>query len=120
MESIIRLNKGEVFCLSSIVAQELYAGSKDKKFTWHMDKLYYRLKKTVRLIVPNSMDWRNAGLALSRLGNRHGYQNIRIAALVNDALIATSCRREGALLLTLNEKDFKLLQEEIDFDYQGI
>ena len=118
LEEILKLTRGEVFCLSSIVAQELYSGARDKRFLWQMDKLYYRFQKARRLIVPNSLDWRLAGLALSRLGNRYGYQKIRVATLVNDALIAASCRREGILLLTLNEKDFRLLQEEIHFEYR--
>lgn len=115
---ILRLTQGEILYLSSVVAEELYAGSRDKKFLWQMDKLYYRFEKSGRLVVPNAIDWRLAGHALSRLGNHYGFDKIRVAALVNDALIASSCRRGGILLLTLNEKDFHLLQEEIDFEYR--
>ncbi len=118
LEKILPLTQGDIFYLSSVVAQELYIGSRDKQFTWQMDKLYYRFEKIGRLIVPTSVDWRLAGLALSRLGNHYGFDKIRRASLINDALIAASCRRAGVLLLTFNAKDFCLLQEVIDFEYR--
>lgn len=118
LDEVLRLTRGEILYLSSVVAEEIYAGCQDKGFLWQMDKLYYRFEKAGRLIVPDGSDWRLAGRSLSRLGNRYCYDKIRVASLVNDALIATSCRREGVLLLTINEKDFRLLKEEIDFEYR--
>lgn len=118
LEEVIRLTRGELVFFSSVVAQELYAGSKNKRSSWQLDKLYFRFEKAGRLIVPQKMDWRAAGLALSRLAHRHGFDKIRQAGLVNDALIASTCRHQGVLLLTLNERDFELLQEVIDFEYR--
>jgi predicted nucleic acid-binding protein len=118
LEEITRLARGHVLYFSSVVAQELYAGSRDRRFLWQMDKLYYRFQKVGRLVVPGVADWRAAGLALNRIGRRYGIDRIRRAALVNDALIAASCRREGALLLTLNERDFRRLKEAIDFEFR--
>ncbi len=118
LDEILHLTHGEVLYLSIVVSQEIYSGIRDKKSLWQMDKLYYRFKKANRLIVPNEADWRTAGLALSRIGNRYGYDKVRVSTLVNDALIAASCRREGIFLLTLNEKDFRLLSEAIDFEYR--
>lgn len=118
LEEIVRLTRGQILSFSSVVAQELYAGSRDRRFLWQMDKLYYRFEKVDRLVVPNSVDWRLAGLALNRIGHRYGLDKIRRAALVNDALIAATCRREGVLLLTLNERDFRRLQEAIDFEFR--
>lgn len=118
LEDILQLVRGEVFYLSGVVAQELYSGARDKKFLWNLDKLYCRLEKAGRVIVPGAADWRVAGHALSRFGNRYGFQKIKISTLVNDALIASSCKREGITLLTLNVKDFKRLREVIEFEFR--
>ena len=118
MDTVLRLTRGEVLYWSAVVAEELYAGSKDKRFIWQMDKIYYRFQKAGRLVIPNHQDWRTAGIALSQIGKRYGFDKIRRGVLVNDALIAASCRREGILLLTLNEKDFRMLKREIPLNYR--
>ncbi|MBI5197870.1 MAG: hypothetical protein HZA19_04595 [Nitrospirae bacterium] len=45
---------------------------------------------------------------------------LRIKTLLADILIAVSVRDIGALLITRNERDFKLIQEVLDFKYLAI
>ncbi|MCL5061584.1 MAG: hypothetical protein M1443_00020 [Nitrospirae bacterium] len=42
---------------------------------------------------------------------------LRIKSLLADILIAVSARDIGAVLITRNEKDFKLIREVLDFKY---
>jgi predicted nucleic acid-binding protein len=42
---------------------------------------------------------------------------VRIKGLLADILIAISAREIGAVLITRNEDDFKLIREVIDFKY---
>lgn len=41
----------------------------------------------------------------------------RVKGLLADILIAVSVRDAGAVLITRNEKDFKLIREVYDFKY---
>ena len=45
---------------------------------------------------------------------------LRIKSLLADILIAVSVRDIGAILITKNEKDFKLIREVLDFKYMAV
>lgn len=46
--------------------------------------------------------------------------SLRIRNLLADILIAVSVRDIGAILVTKNEKDFKLINEVLDFRYLAV
>ncbi len=94
--------------LSSVVLEELYAGSKpgDRRA---LEKLERDFEKAGRLLVPNLGDWTSAGKALAAIGRKYGYEKVGRARLTNDTLIATSAARRGIRVLTLNARDYALL-----------
>jgi len=94
--------------LSSVVLEELYAGSKpaDRRI---LEKLEHDFDKTERLLVPNLGDWTSAGRTLGAIAQAHGYEKIGKARLTNDALIAISAARNGIKVLTINARDYALL-----------
>jgi predicted nucleic acid-binding protein len=94
--------------LSSVVLEELYAGSKpDSRRV--LERLERDFDKTRRLLVPNLGDWTTTGRILAEIAERHGYEKIGQSRLTNDALIAASAARSGIRVLTINARDYALL-----------
>ena len=94
--------------LSSVVLEELYAGSRpDNRRS--LERLERDFERAGRLLVPNLADWTSAGKALAAIAQAHGYEKIGKARLTNDALIATSAARNGIRVLTVNARDYALL-----------
>lgn len=109
--------RNQLIYLSSVVLQELYAGAMDQKAVKQLDSLHYVFSKNDRLVTPSAADWRQAGLILSRMGQKYGFKKLRIPALVNDLLIALGAAHVGALLITRNQKDFKRIAEFLSFQF---
>ena len=103
--------------LSSVVLEELYAGSKsvDRRI---LEKLERDFEKANRVLVPNLSDWTFSGKILASVALRHGYEKIGKARLTNDALIATSAARNGISVITTNPRDFALLAEFCPLQWQ--
>lgn len=111
---------GALVYLSAVVAQELYAGAIDQYTIRALDALYNVFEKNGRLVVPKKGHWISCGKILSQIGNKQGFESIKRGRLVNDVLIALSCKEENAVLLTSNEKDFALIHEFLPFQFFGI
>lgn len=94
--------------LSSVVLEELYAGSRPDHRR-ELEKLERDFDKARRLLVPNLGDWTYTGKILAGIAGEHGYEKIGRARLTNDALIATSAARSGIRVLTINVRDYALL-----------
>lgn len=94
--------------LSSVVLEELYAGSRPDHRR-EMEKLERDFDKARRVLVPNLGDWTSAGRILAGIARVHGYEKIGRARLTNDALIAASAARTGIRVLTVNARDYALL-----------
>lgn len=62
------------------------------------------------LVTPSHGDWETAARALHLLG---GNAATKRRSFWNDLLIAASCARVGATLLTSNEKDFRRVRRAI-------
>lgn len=106
--------------LSAVVAQELYAGAIDQYTIRALDELYEVFARNDRLIAPSAEDWKVCGSVLSQVGRKHGFESIKKGRLVNDVLIALSCKNAGATLLTSNHKDFQIIHEFVKFKFLGI
>lgn len=94
--------------LSSVVLEELYAGSRPGNRRV-LEKLEHDFEKAGRLLVPNLGDWTSAGKILAAIAQKFGYEKIGRVRLTNDTLIAASAARRGIRVLTLNARDYALL-----------
>ena len=103
--------------LSSVVLEELYAGStaRDQHVIERLERDFDRVK---RVLVPNLTDWTLAGKVLARLAARYDYESIGRSRITNDALIAMSAARVGITILTANHRDFERLAEFRPFGWQ--
>lgn len=104
--------------LSSVVLEELYAGSarSDHRF---IEKLERDFERARRVLVPSLGDWAHTGKVLGRLAEKYGYEQIGRTRLTNDALIATSAGRAGITIVTVNRRDFGRLAEFCPFEWQA-
>ena len=101
--------------LSVVVVEELYAGAFDAHTIKLLDKLYDTFSNLGRVVAPNASDWQHAGKIVAQLGRKYGFENIFLAKLAHDILIALSARRIGAAIVTNNVNDFVKIQEFVDF-----
>ena len=104
--------------LSSVVLEELYAGSarSDHRI---IEKLERDFERARRVLVPSLGDWAHTGKVLGRLAEKYGYEQIGRTRLTNDALIATSAGRAGITIVTVNRRDFGRLAEFCPFEWQA-
>lgn len=112
-----RLSADTPIWLSAVVLEELYAGAlgRVRKLVEKMERDFDGVN---RILVPNLADWTQAGQVLARLAAKYGYEKIGQGRLANDALIAVSAARIGALVVTVNERDFRKLAEFRSFKWE--
>lgn len=112
-------NRFESEILSSVVLAELYAGAATKRDRSLVDALRKPAQKRGKIASPGPADWCEAGRMMSRLaeGLPRGERRTR---LFNDILIALSARKVGALLYTLNGKDFERIRGLKSFRLQVV
>ncbi|MGH7636334.1 MAG: type II toxin-antitoxin system VapC family toxin [Gemmatimonadaceae bacterium] len=103
--------------LSAVVVQELRAGARTATAARSLQRnLFHPFERRRRLITPSYRGWKIAGEALAHLGATQGLDLASMSkSLVNDALIASSCREAGAVLITRSMRDFERLQRVIPF-----
>jgi predicted nucleic acid-binding protein len=120
--SILQQRQTENFplWLSAVVLEELYVGASDKKIVKILTKFESEFTKINRLLVPNQTDWSIAGQVLNKIGEKYGFDKVGKARLTNDTLLAMSVARMGLKLLTANAKDFRLIGEFREFDWEVV
>jgi predicted nucleic acid-binding protein len=105
--------------LSSIVLHELLAGANTPEKARQIDQEIARpFKRTARLIAPIHADWESSAAVLARMGREEGLEIGRTPkSLVNDVLLAASCRTAGVALVTDNRGDFERIRGFLRFDF---
>ena len=103
--------------LSAVVVQELRAGARTAAAARSLQRnLFDAFERRRRLITPSYRGWKIAGEVLAHLGATQGLDLTSMPrSLVNDALLAASCREAGAVLITRNVRDFERIQRVIPF-----
>ncbi|HEX8362680.1 MAG TPA: type II toxin-antitoxin system VapC family toxin [Longimicrobium sp.] len=104
--------------LSSVVLHELEVGGSTTPVVQWVQRTVRPFVRSRRTITPSHAAWRTAGSAIARLAvegrlDRRSMQR----SLVNDFLIAATCRENGVTLVTDNLADFKLIDSVIPFDF---
>jgi predicted nucleic acid-binding protein len=104
---------------SSVVAQELIVGCTDELAVRRVQNFFQPFERARRIVNPTYEDWKDAGFIVVKIPlKRPDLKNKKIA-LINDALIALSCRRVGATLITLNIQDFEIIRGFLRFSFAG-
>jgi predicted nucleic acid-binding protein len=96
--------------LSAVVMQELAAGARTPKAARDVEKgVFDPFEHRRRVFAPSSAAFAESGRVLAAVAAREGWQLLdEKPSLLNDALIAASCREQGITLIT-KDGDFKRL-----------
>jgi predicted nucleic acid-binding protein len=103
---------------SSVVAQELIVGCTDDLALRRVRNFLLPFERVRRIINPTYDNWKDAALIVVKIVLRHPNLKSKKIALINDALIALSCRDIGATLVTLNFDDFELIRGFVRFRFR--
>ena len=112
----LNLNNFYHITFSSVVLMELLSGAYDNK----EQKLIEQIKNNFTVITVTEKQWYTSGKVMLKLRKDKKIDPLRIKSLLADILIAVSVRDIGAVLITKNEKDFKLIREVLDFKYMAV
>lgn len=112
-EAFLNLTRYYHVAFSSVVLMELYAGAFDPK----EEKLLDQIARNFTIVSVSERQWFIGGEIMMKLRRDKKIDRERIKGLLADILIAVSVRDSGAVLITKNEKDFKLIGEVYDFKY---
>jgi predicted nucleic acid-binding protein len=107
------LRYGTRLRVSAVVALELRAGARTSAQEQAVRDLIESYGSRGRVIVPSLAAYLQSGRVLAALGAREGVDVSRAGSLVNDVLIATSCREARVRLVTENPGDFAMLQRHL-------
>lgn len=115
-DTFLALNRYYHITFSSVVLMELLAGAYDKK----EQRLIEQIQNNFTVITPIRRQWHTSGKIMLKLRKDKKTDPLRIKGLVADILIAASVRDIGAVLITKNDKDFRLIKEVFDFKYLAV
>jgi predicted nucleic acid-binding protein len=115
-EAFLDLTRYYHVAFSSVVLMELLAGAFDPKER----KLIDHIARNFTVISAAERQWFVCGDIMMKLRRDRKVDRERIKGLLADILIAVSVRDVGAILITKNEKDFKLVREVYEFKYVAV
>ncbi len=95
--------------LHAVVVQELTRGAIHPAARRRLDRdIIQPFEKRGRIVVPRYSSWKRSGEVIAELVDRRVLSPRGVApSLINDALLAVSCREDGLTLITLNVTDFE-------------
>jgi predicted nucleic acid-binding protein len=102
---------------SAVVLCELYRGARDRAAERALDGL---ARSSAEIWAPLAGDWLRAGPLVRAIGDDHGFDIHKRRELQNDCLIALTAHRHGALVLTGDIADFRLIKRRIDLEVQEV
>lgn len=111
VEIFVFLNRALPFTyLSAVVMQELAAGARTTQAARDVQQgVFEPFERRRRVFAPSSAAFAQSGRVIAALAAREGWQLLDDKpSLLNDALIAVSCREHGITLIT-KDGDFKRL-----------
>jgi predicted nucleic acid-binding protein len=96
--------------LSAVVMQELAAGARTTEAARDVQQgVFNPFERRRRVFAPSAAAFVESGRVLAAVAKREGWQLLdKNRSLLNDALIAASCREQGITLIT-RDGDFKRL-----------
>jgi predicted nucleic acid-binding protein len=106
--------------LSAVVLEELLVGARDGRMKKLLSHLERDFERAGRLLVPLQSDWTAAGQVLSLIGEKYGYEEVGRARMTNDALIAMSSSRNGIIVRTINDDDYRKIGEFRPFEWERV
>ena len=109
-EALTAVRKAYVVRHSAVVLSELRRGARTPDAQRLVEALY---RLAPLRWEPTAADWWEAGRLIRKVGDAHRWDKSKRRDFQNDALIALTARRHGAIVVTTNRADFELLSQEL-------
>lgn len=106
--------------MAAVVLAELRAGALTRTADRLVDDMARWASTVGRLVAPTAADWDRAARALRAIGTAAPALRSKAPRLWNDALIAATARRLGALVITHNAPDFELIARHMPVDVRSV
>lgn len=105
--------------LSSVVLHELLVGaSNPAKAREIREMVASPFRRTRRILTPTAVAWEDAAEAIATMARREKRELRTLPkSLVNDYLLAASCRESGVVLVTRNVADFEGIKKYIKVQF---
>jgi predicted nucleic acid-binding protein len=105
--------------LSSVVLHELLVGgTSNTKATEIREAVAAPFRRTRRVFTPSADAWEMAADAIAAMARREKRELSSLPkSLINDYLIASSCRETGVVLVTHNTADFEAIRRYINVQF---
>ena len=100
---------------SAVVAYELNINASDARTRNALWEFIHPMERAGRIVTPSFDDWVAASTILTAIEKKDRGWRSKLPALLNDVLIALCARRIGALLITYNRDDFRLIRRHKEF-----
>ena len=104
------VRRGFVVRHSAVVLSELRRGARTPTAQRAVEAL---MKRAAVVWAPLTSDWWEAGSLIRKVGDARGWDRSKRRDFQNDALIALTARRHGAIVVSANREDFELLSREL-------
>jgi predicted nucleic acid-binding protein len=101
--------------LSAVVSYELGVNASNRRTVSLLQDFVRPMERTGRVVTPTFDDWRVASEVVTAIQSKEKSWRSKLPALLNDILIALSARQIGAILLTYNRDDFRLIRRHAEF-----
>jgi predicted nucleic acid-binding protein len=98
------LQSGQVW-LSSVVAAELYAGTRSPEDALLVERIVAAMERVERILTPTTTEWARAGRLMARRVRLQG--SLRPRDHLADVLIVVSAARLGGAIITANLRHFE-------------
>jgi predicted nucleic acid-binding protein len=107
--------------LNAVVLHELIVGSTSPAKVREIQKgVAEPFRRTSRVITPSESAWTTAANAIATMARTERRELRSIPkSLVNDYLIAASCRQHGVTLITRDTRDFESITEYIAVQFRA-
>lgn len=103
--------------MSAVVAHELRVGVRTSSAIDHLEHgIIEPFERRGRLITPSFWAWKESGRVLSAIVGK-GEWSGSSRSLVNDTLLAMSCREAGVVLVTRNIRDCERIARVRKFEF---
>jgi len=103
--------------LCSVVAYELYVNAQNRPTRSLVAEFIRPMERTGRVVAPTFEDWVAASAVVEAIEEKDRGWRSKLPALLNDILIALSCREAGMTLVTRNVRDFQRIQRVVPFRF---
>ncbi len=101
--------------LSAVIAHELNVDAQDRGTRSLLQDFIGPMERTGRLVSPTYEDWLKASEVVTAIERSDRAWRSKLPALLNDILMALCARQVGAMVITYNRGDFRLVRHHLAF-----